>query len=208
MLSDSNWFCSNRHLKGLICLSLSFKESKRSPPKWIYFPGIVHWRGFEKWEPPYLKLPNVPKQHSHSSFLHRVEYLAPKLQNINGKFLARIGTVIGAKSGGGVIKNMQRSLFLMVLEMPFQNYWERKAYNTYVYYISPNVLNWIFWPHINVNYKLALAMGTCHLPLQRLNYMLLQLLIFNTLWKAFRVESRNEVLCNGGKNWQNRTLDS
>ena len=75
----------------------------------------------------------MPKQHSHSSFLHRVEYLAPKLQNINGKFLARIGTVIGAKSGGGVIKNMQRSLFLMVLEKPFQNYWERKACNTYVY---------------------------------------------------------------------------
>ena len=64
----------------------------------------------------------------------RVEYLAPKLQNINGKFLARIGTVIGAKSGGGVIKSRQRSLFLMVLEMPFQNYWERKARNTYVYY--------------------------------------------------------------------------
>ena len=61
----------------------------------------------------------VQKQCSHSSFLHKVEHLAPKLQNINGKFLARIGTVIGAKSGGRVIKNRQRSLFLMVLEMPY-----------------------------------------------------------------------------------------
>jgi len=32
-------------------------------------------------------------------------------------------------------------------------------------YLSHNVLNQIFWPHIDVNYKLALAMGTCHLPL-------------------------------------------
>ena len=33
---------------------------------------------------------------------------------------------------------------------------------------------------IVVNYKLALAIGTCHLPLQGLNHVLLQLLIFNT----------------------------
>ena len=31
-----------------------------------------------------------------------------------------------------------------------------------------------------VNYKLALAIGTCHLPLQGLNQVLLQLLTFNT----------------------------
>ena len=30
-----------------------------------------------------------------------------------------------------------------------------------------------------VNYKLALAMGACHLPLQGLGHVLLQLLIFN-----------------------------
>ena len=35
----------------------------------------------------------------------------------------------------------------------------------------------------------------CHLPLQGLNNVLLQLLIFNTPWKEFRVESRNEALC-------------
>ena len=32
-----------------------------------------------------------------------------------------------------------------------------------------------------VNYKLALAMGTCHLPLSRLDDVLLQLLTFNML---------------------------
>ena len=37
---------------------------------------------------------------------------------------------------------------------------------------------------------------SCHLPLQGLNHMLLQLLIFNTPW---RVESRNEALCAQGK---------
>ena len=34
-----------------------------------------------------------------------------------------------------------------------------------------------------------LQVGTCHLPLQGLNYVLLQLLTFNT----FKVESRNEA---------------
>ena len=38
----------------------------------------------------------------------------------------------------------------------------------------------------------------CHLPLQGLN-VLLQLLIFNTSRKEFRVKSRNEVLCAQGK---------
>ena len=37
---------------------------------------------------------------------------------------------------------------------------------------------------------------SCHLPLQGLNHMLLQLLIFNT---PLRVESRNEALCAQGK---------
>ena len=81
-----------------------------------------------------------------------MEYLAPKLQNINGKFLARIGTVIGAKSGGGVIKNRQRSLFLMVLEMPFQNYWERKARNTYVYfYIYIYIYIYIYSIYVSIS---------------------------------------------------------
>ena len=52
---------------------------------------------------------------------------------------------------------------------------------------------------IIVNCKLVLAMVACHLPLQGVNYELLQLLTFNTLWKEFRVESRNEVFCTLGK---------
>ena len=42
-------------------------------------------------------------------------------------------------------------------------------------------------------------MVTCHLPLQGLNHVLLQLLIFNTPLKKFRVENRNEALCPLGK---------
>ena len=44
-----------------------------------------------------------------------------------------------------------------------------------------------------------LQIGTCHLPLQGLNHMLLQLLTFDTPWKEFRVEGRNEALCALGK---------
>ena len=47
--------------------------------------------------------------------------------------------------------------------------------------------------HCNVNYKLAFSIGTCHLPLQGLNHVLLQLLTFNTPLKEFRVESRTEA---------------
>ena len=50
-----------------------------------------------------------------------------------------------------------------------------------------------------INHKLALTVGTCHLPLRGLNQVLLQLLTFNTLWKEFRVERRNEALCAWGK---------
>ena len=50
-----------------------------------------------------------------------------------------------------------------------------------------------------INYNLALAVGTCHLPLQGLNQVVLQLLTFNTLWKEFRVESGNEALSARGK---------
>ena len=55
---------------------------------------------------------------------------------------------------------------------------------------------------VSVNYKLALVKsicqllnnkGICHLPLGRLNPVLLQLLTFSTLWGEFRVES--EAFC-------------
>ena len=49
------------------------------------------------------------------------------------------------------------------------------------------------------NYNLALSTGTCHLPLQGLNQVLLQLLAFNTPLKR--------VLCSG-KNGQNGSSDS
>ena len=48
-------------------------------------------------------------------------------------------------------------------------------------------------------WKCQLPIGTCRLPLQGLNHEWLQLLTFNTLWKEFRVESRNETLCALGK---------
>ena len=41
--------------------------------------------------------------------------------------------------------------------------------------------------------------GTCHLPLQELKPVLLQLLNFNTPWKEFREKSRNEAFCAWGK---------
>ena len=50
-----------------------------------------------------------------------------------------------------------------------------------------------------VNRKLALAMVTCLPPLQGSDNVLLQLLIFNTPWKQFRLESRNEDPCALGK---------
>ena len=58
-----------------------------------------------------------------------------------------------------------------------------------------------------VNYILALAVITCHLPLQRWKHMLLQLLISSTTWEELSVESTNEVLCARGKNRQDRSSD-
>ena len=52
-----------------------------------------------------------------------------------------------------------------------------------------------WWDCTSINYKLSLAMGTCHLPLQGINQVLLQLLIFNTSWKELRVASKNEAFC-------------
>ena len=51
----------------------------------------------------------------------------------------------------------------------------------------------------DVDYKLGPAVGRCHLPLQGLGRVLLQLLTFNTPWKEFRVKSRNEAVCAPGK---------
>ena len=44
-----------------------------------------------------------------------------------------------------------------------------------------------------------LQIGTYHGHLPLLNHELLQLLTFNTSWKEFRVENRNEALCALGK---------
>ena len=48
---------------------------------------------------------------------------------------------------------------------------------------------------MTVTYKLAVAIGTCPLPLQGLNHVLMQLLTFHIPCKELRVESRNEALC-------------
>ena len=61
--------------------------------------------------------------------------------------------------------------------------------------IWSNVLLWVG----PVNYKLALVIDTYHLPLQELNHVPLQLLIFNAAWKEFRVDGRNKTLCAWGK---------
>ena len=58
---------------------------------------------------------------------------------------------------------------------------------------------WLHTILIGVNYKLALAMGTCHLPLQGSDCVLLRLLTFNNLWKEFKVGSRKQALCAQGK---------
>ena len=47
------------------------------------------------------------------------------------------------------------------------------------------------------NWHLPWALN--HLPLEELNHVLLQLLIVNTLWKEFRVESRNRHFVFGTK---------
>ena len=51
----------------------------------------------------------------------------------------------------------------------------------------------------DVNYTLTLAMNTCQPALQVWNHVLLQLLNFNTPWREFRVERRNETLCAQGR---------
>jgi len=45
------------------------------------------------------------------------------------------------------------------------------------------------------NYKLALAMGTCHPPLTRIKSCAAAAADLQSLWKEFRMESRNEAPC-------------
>ena len=77
-------------------------------------------------------------------------------------------------------------------------------YYKYIWYFGLSTTNW----HLHVKYKLVLAKsmcqqlnsnhkGVCHLPLWRLNPMLLKLPTFNTRWGEFRVE--NEALCAPGE---------
>lgn len=47
--------------------------------------------------------------------------------------------------------------------------------------------------------RCQLESGTCHLPLQRLNLELPQLLTLSTPWKELRVEIRSKTLCALGK---------
>ena len=59
------------------------------------------------------------------------------------------------------------------------------------------------WPNLQpwgspLNEKLVLAEGTCHLPLQGLDPVLLQLLTFDTPSREFRVDNRNEAFCAPG----------
>ena len=60
-----------------------------------------------------------------------------------------------------------------------------------------------------VSYKLALAMGTCQLPLQGLSHVLLQLLTFNTPERSsrWREEMRHSVL-EWGENGEDRSSDT
>ena len=50
-----------------------------------------------------------------------------------------------------------------------------------------------------------LQTGTCHLPLQGLNQVPLQLMTFNSPWKKFTVKTWGTVYT--GKNWQNSSSD-
>ena len=50
-----------------------------------------------------------------------------------------------------------------------------------------------------VSCRLALARGTCHLPLEGLNHVLSQLLTFSVQGKKLKVESRNQAVCAVGE---------
>ena len=51
----------------------------------------------------------------------------------------------------------------------------------------------------DVNNKLVLAQGICHLSLWWLNPVQLQLLTFDTFWREFRADNKNEALGAPGK---------
>ena len=79
----------------------------------------------------------------------------------------------------------------------------RNEVNIYMKFLEKRKL----FVNVSANNKLALAVGTCHLLLQGLNHMLLQLLTLSTHWRESRVEIRKEAPC-ALKNWQNRSSDS
>ena len=64
----------------------------------------------------------------------------------------------------------------------------------------------IDWLNKYVSHKRALVAVACHLSLQGLNYVPLQLLTSNTPWRNSRLESRNEALGTLGT-LQDRSLD-
>ena len=81
-------------------------------------------------------------------------------------------------------------------------------------HLKPPCPTTVFMDVTSVNYKLALAIGTYHLSLLRIKYVLLQLLIFNTCREEFKVEQKWGTLAGcgdrsrqGRKNWQNRSSD-
>jgi len=58
-----------------------------------------------------------------------------------------------------------------------------------------------------VLYTLALAMGTCHGPLQGLQQVQLQLLTFNTPKRSSGWTAHRRHLCSG-KDWRDRSSES
>ena len=124
------------------------------------------------------------------------------LQRMNGKPLPIPSKLSPGQSHCGHTLHLSRSQFNHLIKKEANSIIAKK--------INVNINNNnIYWKILRakhsfkhstcVNYKLTLAIDTCHLPLRRLNYEPLQLLTFNTPWKEFRVEIRNEALCALGK---------
>ena len=68
---------------------------------------------------------------------------------------------------------------------------------------------WLNSSENTVNYTRGLAMGTHHLPLQRLSHVLLPLLAFNAPLKGVAGgEQEGHVVCPGEKNWQDMSSES
>ena len=62
---------------------------------------------------------------------------------------------------------------------------------------QPEIHTLGIWPYLS--WSCQLQIGTCHLPPQGLDHVLMQWLVCNNTWKKFRVESRNDGLCAQGK---------